>query len=102
MVAFRMGAQDSEAVANELKPRFGADDLLYLPLREFYIKMSIDGESQEPFSGRTIDVQYPPDSTSIAKDCIANSRSKYSLPIAQAQEQLALSEIMSLRLIKSA
>jgi hypothetical protein len=102
LLAFRMGAEDAGVVANEFKPRFGSEDLLYLALREFYIKMSIDGEVQEAFSGRTLDLQYPPDSDSIVKECIASSRSKYALPVDQAEEQLALSEIMSLRLVKSA
>jgi hypothetical protein len=59
--------------------------------------MSVDGEVQEVFSASTLDVHRPPLSQSFAKECIAQSRKKYALPIAQAEEQLALSEIMSPR-----
>jgi len=100
LLCFRTGASDAGAVANEFKPRFGPDDLLNLPLREFYLKMSIDGEVQEAFSGKTLDLEFPMESEAIIKECVQSSRSKYSLPVDQAREQLALSEIMSLRLIE--
>jgi hypothetical protein len=97
LLCFRVGADDAATVAQEFKPTFGADDLLNLPLREFYVKMSVDGEVQESFSGRTLDVPKPVAAESVAKECLDHSRSKYALPLAQAQEQLALSEIMSPR-----
>ncbi len=97
LISFRVGAQDAGPVANELKPNITTDDLLNLGLRSFYSKMSVDGEVQEVFSASTLDVHRPPLSQSFAKECIAQSRKKYALPIAQAEEQLALSEIMSPR-----
>jgi type IV secretory pathway TraG/TraD family ATPase VirD4 len=97
LISFRVGAQDAGPVANELKPNISTDDLLNLGLRSFYSKMSVDGEVQEVFSASTLDVHRPPLSQSFAKECIAQSRKKYALPIAQAEEQLALSEIMSPR-----
>jgi hypothetical protein len=97
LVCFRVGAEDAAAVAQEFKPRFGPEDLLNLPLREFYVKMSIDGEVLEAFSGHTLDVQTAPATDNSAKACVEHSRSKYALPLSVAQEQLALSEIMSPR-----
>ena len=97
LISFRVGAEDSAVVANELKPQIGADDLLNLGLREFYVKMSIDGEVQEAFSGKTLDVASAVRRDNFVKECIAHSRSKYSIPLSQAEEQLALSEIMSPR-----
>lgn len=97
LVCFRVGAEDAAAVAQEFKPRFGPEDLLNLPLREFYVKMSIDGEVLEAFSGQTIDVETASSSDNSAKACVDHSRSKYALPLSVAQEQLALSEIMSPR-----
>lgn len=97
LVCFRVGAEDATAVAQEFKPRFGPEDLLNLPLREFYVKMSIDGEVLEAFSGYTLDVQKAPATENSAKACVEHSRSKYALPLSVAQEQLALSEIMSPR-----
>jgi hypothetical protein len=52
---------------------------------------------QEPFSGRTIDVIKPGLHESAVRECIEQSRKSYSLPIDKAEEQLALSEIMSPR-----
>ena len=101
LLCFRVGAEDAATIAQELKPRFSADDLLNLPLREFYVKMSIDGEVQEAFSGRTLEVPAPKDSENAARECLELSRSKYALPLSQAQEQLALSEIMSPRAMGS-
>jgi hypothetical protein len=101
LLCFRVGAEDASTIAQELKPRFSADDLLNLPLREFYVKMSIDGEVQEAFSGRTLEVPAPKDSENAARECLELSRSKYALPLSQAQEQLALSEIMSPRAMGS-
>lgn len=100
-ITFRVGAQDSGAVANELKPRVGPDDLLNLGLREFYVKMSVDGEGQDTFSGVTLDVKKPTAAESCVEECLAHSRAKYSIPLAQAEEQLALSEIMSPRAVGS-
>lgn len=97
LVCFRVGADDGSTVAQEFKPRFTADDLLNLALRDFYVKMSIDGEVQEAFSGRTLDVTRATTTENSAQACIDYSRSKYALPIAVAREQLALSEIMSPR-----
>jgi len=97
LLSFRVGADDASAVGQEFQPRFGPEDLLYLPLREFYLKMSIDGEVQEAFSGRTLDLEYPPGSDVVVKESLESSRSKYALPVNQAQEQLALSEITAFR-----
>ncbi|MEN9845102.1 MAG: hypothetical protein RIS36_249 [Pseudomonadota bacterium] len=97
LVCFRVGADDAATVAQEFKPRFGSEDLLNLALREFYVKMSIDGEVLEAFSGYTLDVQNAATTENSAKACVEHSRSKYALPLSVAQEQLALSEIMSPR-----
>jgi hypothetical protein len=102
LIAFRTGAEDAGAVANELKPRLGADDLLNLPLREFYVKMSVDGEVQEAFSGQTLDLDQPANASQNAQAIVDSSRKRYSTPLAQAEELLALSEIMSPRAIGSA
>lgn len=99
LIAFRTGAEDAGAVANEFKPRLGPDDLLNLPLREFYAKMSVDGEVQEAFSGRTLDLKQPANASQNVQAIVEASRKRYSTPLAQAEELLALSEIMSPRAI---
>jgi hypothetical protein len=97
LISFRVGGQDAGGVASELKPMITSEDLLNLGLREFYSKLSIDGQVQEPFSGRTLDVTKPSLQDSAVRECIAHSRKHYALPIDKAEEQLALSEIMSPR-----
>ncbi len=99
LITFRTGASDAGTVANELKPRFSADDLLNLPLREFYVKMCIDGEVQEAFSAKTMELKNPENASQNVQAIIEASRKKYATPLAQAEELLALSEIMSPRAI---
>jgi hypothetical protein len=59
--------------------------------------MSVDGEVQEAFSAKTLDVLKPPAQQSVVQECIEHSRTNYALPLEKAEEQLALSEIMSPR-----
>jgi hypothetical protein len=87
-VSFRVGAEDAGLVASELAPRFGNEDVVNLALREFYAKISIEGEVQEAFSGRTLDVRYLPEDEQSAAQCLESSRSRYCLPVAQAREQI--------------
>ena len=58
MVSFRVGAEDAAILAAEYTPIFGVRDIINLGVREFYLKMSIDGELTEAFSGRTLDIEY--------------------------------------------
>jgi hypothetical protein len=101
IISFRVGAEDAGSVANELKPRVSAEDLINLGLRQFYTKIGVDGEVQEAFSGVTLELQRPALKDTFVKECLDHSRRQYSLPIEQAEEQLALSEIMSPRAIGS-
>lgn len=87
LISFRVGGEDANVIAKELTPRFSASDLINLGLRDFYIKMSVDGEVKEPFSARTLTLQYPPDS--YAQECIEHSRLHYCQPIETAQQILA-------------
>ncbi|MCB0354979.1 MAG: type IV secretory system conjugative DNA transfer family protein [Bdellovibrionales bacterium] len=88
ILAFRVGAEDASYLANEFSPRFGSIDLLNLNVRDFYIKMSINGETQAPFSGRTADVTYP--EVDFSQDCIEISRANYCLPIENVNDILSI------------
>jgi hypothetical protein len=55
LASFRVGAEDAAILAQELQPTFGAEDLLTLPNRHFYLKLLIDGAPSRPFSARTIE-----------------------------------------------
>lgn len=92
ILAFRVGGGDAAVLADEFKPRFSAEDIMNLGARDFYVKMSIDGEVQEAFSGRTLELHTPLESEHFAKECVRLSRSKYCLPIEHAEEALNFSE----------
>jgi hypothetical protein len=96
LVSFRVGGEDSGPLAKELKPHVGPGDLLNLPLRQFFVKMTVDDETQEAFSGRTLDLPRATANEAVIKECLENSRAKYALPLAQAEEQVALAEVISL------
>ncbi|HMO86952.1 MAG TPA: type IV secretory system conjugative DNA transfer family protein, partial [Lacipirellulaceae bacterium] len=51
LISFRVGAEDAGALARELQPVFGVEDLLNLPNRSFYIRLMIEGAPSIPFSG---------------------------------------------------
>ena len=86
MVSFRVGAEDAAILAEEYTPIFGVRDIINLGVREFYLKMSIDGELTEAFSGRTLDIKYSIKDHS--RDIIQQSRDAYCLPREQVEEML--------------
>lgn len=77
LLSFRVGADDASAVSAEFAPAFGDSDLVNLPIRSFYLRMSIDGQVQSPFSGRTIDLEYPAPGKDFASQCVAASQKTY-------------------------
>ena len=85
LLSFRVGADDAGILAQEFKPLFGDDDLQNLPLREFYLKMSIDGQVQDSFSGRTIDLKHPSEKENYAEQCIKHSRQTYCKTLEQVK-----------------
>lgn len=95
ILSFRVGADDAGLVSQEFKPRFGSEDVLNLPLRNFYLKMSIDGAVQEAFSGSTLDLIYPPEEQNFSRDAIAYSRSQYCLPISKVREEVQRNMVTS-------
>jgi hypothetical protein len=81
LITFRVGGEDAPLVANEIKPRFAAEDLINLAFRDFYIKMMVDGEVQDSFSGRTLDLDPLIPKSNFLKQCIDHSRKKYCMPL---------------------
>ena len=86
IINFRVGAEDAVILAKEYTPVFKERDIINLGVREFYIKMSVNGELREAFSGRTLDVP------KVENDCtqriIAASRKKYCLPKADVESMM--------------
>lgn len=86
MVSFRVGADDAGVLANEYNPVFKERDIINLGVREFYAKMSVNGELREAFSGRTLDVPHGTDE--YLEEIIQNSRVKYCKPRKEVEEML--------------
>jgi len=87
IVNFRVGADDAKVLAGEYKPIFNERDIINLGVREFYIKMSVNGEIREAFSGRTLDV--PKTEDDYSKKIIDQSRKKYCTPKSDVEKMLS-------------
>ena len=86
IVSFRVGADDARFLAEEYNPIFTERDIINLGVREFYCKMSINGEIREAFSARTIDV--PDVKNHFAEQIIAHSRAMYCRPRSEVEDLL--------------
>jgi hypothetical protein len=78
MIVFRAGSEDAQILASELAPVFTAEDMLNLDMRDMYLKISIDGKTSPPFSGRTID--FPQPEQDLSQEVIVRSRAKFATP----------------------
>ncbi len=86
MVSFRVGAEDAVVLAEEYTPIFNVRDIINLGVREFYIKMSIDGELAEPFSARTMDMKFA--DLDLSPRIIEESRKLYCAAREKVEEKL--------------
>jgi hypothetical protein len=83
MMSFRVGAADAYNLEQEFTPIFKANDIINLGVREFYLKMSIDGALRDPFSGYTLTI--PEAKEDLTHEIIKRSREKYGMPRAEAE-----------------
>ncbi|MCF7830413.1 type IV secretory system conjugative DNA transfer family protein [Candidatus Gracilibacteria bacterium] len=86
MVTFRVGGEDAKILEAEYTPRAKERDIINLAMRNFYCKMSIDGEVREAFSGRTLNMSFPKDD--FSKECVEHSRKTYSRPLKEVDDIL--------------
>lgn len=86
IVNFRLGAEDAAILENEYTPIFKVRDIINLGVREFYIKMSVNGELRDAFSGRTVNVKMPKEN--YTDEIIRRSREKYARPRAEVETEL--------------
>jgi len=86
MISFRVGAEDAAILEEEYNPIFSKRDIINLGVREFYCKMSVNGEIREAFSGRTLDV--PKVGSDFVKEIIDYSRANYCRSKAEVLEML--------------
>jgi hypothetical protein len=54
LIAFRVGFQDAEVLANEFYPELQPIDLVNLPNHEIYLRLMVEGVPSAPFSARTL------------------------------------------------
>ena len=78
IITFRIGGEDAVKMKPEFAPLFDVKDMINLAVGEIYVKMTIDGESYDPFSAETLKV-LPPTHSSYKKEIIEASRTKYSI-----------------------
>ncbi|MEK7482549.1 MAG: hypothetical protein AAB620_02030, partial [Patescibacteria group bacterium] len=96
IIIFRVGGEDAEKLKPEMAPIFEVQDMTKLGMQEFYIKMTIDGESYDPFSAETLKVLPPPHS-SFRDRIVEQSRQNYTIPVADAKKLIAEEESLILR-----
>ena len=87
IISFRVGADDADILANEYTPIFKERDIINLGIREFYTKMSVNGEIREAFSGKTLDVPKP--ENDLTQKIIEHSRKTYCTPRADVEKLLS-------------
>lgn len=91
IIVFRVGGEDAVKLQPELAPVFEAKDMINLGMQEFYIKMTIDGETYDPFSAETLKV-LPAAHESYRERIVASSREKYSISADAAKRLIAEEE----------
>ncbi len=91
IVVFRVGGDDAAKLEAEMKPVFQAEDMINLGIREFYIKMAIDGETFDPFSAETLKI-LPAVHQSFREQIIRQSREKYTLSLQEVKDRLEAEE----------
>jgi hypothetical protein len=96
IICFRVGGEDAVKLKPEFDPLFGVKDMINLAVGEIYIKMTIDGESYDPFSAETLRV-LPPTHSSYRDQIIEASRRKYSISKDDAQKLIAEEEATIIR-----
>ncbi len=96
VITFRISGEDAVKMKPEFAPLFDVKDMINLAVAEFYIKMTIDGESYDPFSAETLRV-LPPTHPSYREEIMAASRRKYSIPKDDAAKLIAEEEATIIR-----
>jgi hypothetical protein len=96
MITFRVGGDDAVKLKPEFAPVFDVKDMINLGVGEFYIKMTIDGESYDPFSASTLRVLPSPHRT-FKNEIYAASRKKYAISADAAKKLIQEEEATILR-----
>lgn len=87
IISFRLGTQDATALAPELYPVFGVDDLLNLPRYTASVKLLVDGLAARPFTMRTVPDLHAPN-PALADSIRERSRSFYGRDESEVTEEV--------------
>lgn len=90
IISFRIGGEDAAVLEKEYTPTFSPSDFLNLDMRNFFVKMTINGQTAPPFSGRTLD--FPKPDEDLASDIVRTSRERWAKPRQEVQQAIGLSE----------
>jgi hypothetical protein len=96
MICFRVGGDDAVKLKPEFAPIFDVKDMINLGIGEFYIKMTIDGESYDPFSAETLKV-LPAPYASNREAIIESSRAQFAIPAGEAKRLIEEEESTIIR-----
>ncbi len=96
IIIFRVGGEDAVKLKPEMAPIFDTKDMINLGMKEFYIKMTIDGETYDPFSAETLKIM-PPPHRSFKEEIVKRSREKYSIPVDDAKKLIMEEESTIIR-----
>ncbi len=91
IIIFRVGGEDAVKLEPEMDPVFKVKDMINLGMQEFYIKMTIDGETYDPFSAETLKV-LPPTHETFKEKITELSRTKYTIPAGAAKKLITEEE----------
>jgi hypothetical protein len=87
MLAFRVGAEDGEALEKEFAPIFTFRDLTKLNKAQVALKMTIGGRSTNAFLASTLPPIYPLE-TGCEAAVVAASRERYTRPLAEVAKKI--------------
>ncbi|OGF51393.1 hypothetical protein A3I27_00250 [Candidatus Giovannonibacteria bacterium RIFCSPLOWO2_02_FULL_43_11b] len=87
LVVFRIGGDDAKKLESEMTPIFKAKDMINLGMQEFYIKMTIDGNTYDPFSAETLKIM-PATHGSFKEKILKFSRDTYAIPVDEVKRKL--------------
>jgi len=96
IVIFRVGGEDAVKLKPEMAPIFDVKDMINLGMGQFYIKMTIDGETYDPFSAEALRV-LPPTHKSLKEEILQASRDKFSISVDAAKKLIQEEEASIIR-----
>jgi hypothetical protein len=87
MITFRVGADDADYLAKYFAPVFEPIDLVNLDKQNIYVSMSIDGQTSNPFSAKSL--MMPSPAHDYTGEIIEHSRSEYAMKRSEVENVIA-------------